>query len=135
MNGVLVDSCVLLDLFTNDKWAEWSTQILDQYSQTNTLYINSIVYTELSLGFNKIEELENVLDRLDIKVLEIPREALFLAGKILHKQHKNKGSSKPALTDILIGSHALISSFALMTRHVNRYKICFPQLELKGPNN
>ena len=40
MNGVLVDSCVLLDLFTDDiNWASWSEKILEQYSQTNTLYI------------------------------------------------------------------------------------------------
>ena len=59
MNGVFVDSCVLLDLFTDDKnWGEWSENILEKYSQTNTLYINSIVYTEVSIGFKKIEELE-----------------------------------------------------------------------------
>ncbi|VAX11114.1 hypothetical protein MNBD_GAMMA25-1370 [hydrothermal vent metagenome] len=46
MNGVFVDSCVLLDLFTNDaNWADWSENILEMYSQTNSLYINSIVYT------------------------------------------------------------------------------------------
>ncbi len=62
MNGVLVDSCVLLDLFTDDiNWASWSEKILEQYSQTNTLYINSIVYTEISIGFNKIEEMESAI--------------------------------------------------------------------------
>ena len=86
MNGVFVDSCVLLDLFTNDlNWAEWSENILDHYSQTNTLYINSIVYTEVSIGFNKIEEVENAISELGIKVLEIPREALFLTGKAFLK--------------------------------------------------
>ncbi len=55
MNGVLIDSCVLLDLFSNDdNWGNWSENILEHYSQTNTLYINSIVYTEVSIGFNKI---------------------------------------------------------------------------------
>ena len=38
MNGVFVDSCILLDLYTNDPiWADWSENILDKYSQTNTL--------------------------------------------------------------------------------------------------
>ena len=79
MNGIFVDSCVLLDLFTDDpNWGEWSENILEQYSQTNTLYINSIVYTEISIGFNKIEEVEKAISELGIKVLEIPREALFL---------------------------------------------------------
>ncbi len=44
MKGIFVDSCILLDLFTDDpNWADWSEKILDQYSQTNTLYMNSIV--------------------------------------------------------------------------------------------
>ncbi len=44
MNGVFVDSCVLLDLFTDDKdWGGWSENILEKYSQTNTLYINSLL--------------------------------------------------------------------------------------------
>ena len=68
MNGVFIDSCILLDLFTDDpNWANWSESILDHYSQTNTLYINSIVYTEVSIGFNKIEELENAIEQLNIK--------------------------------------------------------------------
>jgi predicted nucleic-acid-binding protein len=63
MNGILVDSCVLLDLFTDDpEWASWSEKILGQYSQTNTLFINSIIYTEVSIGFNRIEEVEDAID-------------------------------------------------------------------------
>ncbi|SKA94173.1 hypothetical protein SAMN02745130_03622 [Thiothrix eikelboomii] len=31
MNGVFVDSCVLLDLFTDDpNWADWSENILEK---------------------------------------------------------------------------------------------------------
>ena len=102
MNGVFIDSCVLLDLFTNDlNWAGWSVNILEQYSQTNTLYINSIVYTEISIGFNKIEEVEAAISELDIKVLESPREALFLAGKIFLEYRRNKGSKNYPLPGFL----------------------------------
>jgi predicted nucleic-acid-binding protein len=63
MNGILIDSCVLLDLFTDDpKWGDWSESILGKYGQTNTLFINSIVYTEISIGFNRIEEVDNAID-------------------------------------------------------------------------
>jgi hypothetical protein len=134
MNGILVDSCILLDLFTNDpKWADWSEEILDRYSQTNTLHINSIVYTEISIGFNKVEEVEHVIDQLGIRVLEIPREALFLAGKVFQKYRKNKGTKSSALPDFFIGSHAMISSFALITRDISRYKTYFPQLRIISP--
>jgi predicted nucleic acid-binding protein len=134
MNGIFVDSCILLDLFTNDpKWADWSEKILDRYSQTNTLFINSIVYTEISIGFNKIEKVEYVINQLGIKVLEIPREALFLAGKVFQQYRKNKGTKSSTLPDFFIGAHATISSLAIITRDISRYKAYFPQLRIISP--
>ncbi|MBL4681139.1 MAG: PIN domain-containing protein [Pseudomonadales bacterium] len=134
MNGILVDSCVLLDLFTNDLiWAEWSEDILEQYSLTNSLYINSIVYTEISIGFNRIEEVEAAVSELGIKVLEIPREALFLTGKTFLKYRKNKGEKNSPLFEFFIGAHASISRFNLITRDVSKLKTYFPQVKLIFP--
>lgn len=135
MNGVFIDSCILLDLFTDDpNWANWSENILDQYSQTNTLYINSIVYTEVSIGFNKIEELEKAIEVLGIKVLEIPREALFLTGKAFLKYRKNKGTKKSPLPDFFIGAHTTVSSFDLITRDIRKFRTYFPQVKLIHPS-
>ncbi len=135
MNGVFVDSCILLDLFTDDPiWADWSENILDRYSQTNTLYINSIVYTEVSIGFNKIEEVEKAISQLGIKVLEIPREALFLTGKVFLKYRKNKGIKNSPLPDFFIGAHATVSKFDLITRDSAKYKTYFPPLKLICPD-
>ncbi len=135
MNGILIDSCILLDLFTNNpKWGDWSENILDKYSQTNTLYINSIVYTEISIGFRKIEELEKAISQMGIKVLEIPREALFLTGKAFLKYRRNKGTKKSPLPDFFIGAHASVSKFSLITRDVTKYKTYFPQIDLVNPN-
>ncbi len=135
MNGVLIDSCVILDLLTNDpKWANWSESILEQYSQTNTLYINSIIYTEISMGFEKIEELEEAISQLGVKVIEMPREALFLTGKAFLKYRKNKGTKNAPLPDFFIGAHATVSKFHLITRDLSKYKTYFPQVELIHPN-
>jgi hypothetical protein len=136
MKGIFVDSCILLDLFTDDpNWADWSEKILDQYSQTNTLYMNSIVYTEVSIGFNKIEEVEKAIFLLGIKVLEIPREALFLAGKVFLKYRKNKETKNSPLPDFFIGAHAIVSNFNLITRDSTKYKTYFPQLKLICPGD
>ncbi len=134
MKGVLVDSCVLLDLFTDDQnWADWSESTLETYSKTNSLYINSIVYTEVSIGFNKVEEVEVAIDALGIKVLEMPREALFLAGKVFLKYRKNKGTKNSPLPDFFIGAHAAISQFGLVTRDIDKYKTYYPQVSLIQP--
>lgn len=134
MNGILVDSCVLLDLFTDDEhWADWSEAMLEKYSQTNTLYINSIVYTEISIGFDRVEEVESAIDALAIKVLELPREALFLTGKAYLKYRKNKGTKTSPLPDFFIGAHASVSQFGLVTRDMAKYKTYFPQVRLIHP--
>jgi len=135
MNGAFIDSCVLLDLFTDDpNWGDWSEKILDQYSQTNTLFINSIVYTEISIGFEKIEEVEKAIDQIGIKVLEIPREALFLTGKTFLKYRRNKGTKNSPLPDFFIGAHASVGMFSLVTREMAKYKTYFPQINLVCPN-
>ncbi|MFP4549032.1 MAG: hypothetical protein ACLFQM_12940, partial [Fidelibacterota bacterium] len=57
------------DLFTDDpKWGDWSNEILEKYSQTNALYINSIVYTEISIGFEKIEDVDSVIEQMGISI-------------------------------------------------------------------
>ena len=135
MNGVLVDSCVMLDLFTDDKnWGDWSEKILEEYNGTNTLYINSIVYTEISIGFDKIEEVEDIIHDIGLKVLEIPREALFLTGKAFLRYRRNKGNKISPLPDFFIGAHASVSGFNLITRDTAKYKTYFPQLELITPD-
>ncbi|MFZ5766917.1 MAG: type II toxin-antitoxin system VapC family toxin [Thermodesulfobacteriota bacterium] len=134
MNGIFVDSCVLLDLFTDDPvWANWSESVLNKYSQSNTLFINSIVYTEVSIGFNRIEEIEEALAQVGVKVLEIPREALFLAGKAFRDYRRNKGMKSSTLPDFFIGAHAAVSSFHLITRDSARYKTYFPKITLICP--
>ncbi|WP_257296484.1 type II toxin-antitoxin system VapC family toxin [Endozoicomonas sp. YOMI1] len=136
MNGILIDSCVLLDLLTNDKkWADWSEKILEQYSQSNSLYINSMVYTEISIGFSTIEEVDETLTEMDIKVLEMPRETLFLAGKVFLQYRKNKGIKTSPLPDFFIGAHALASNFQLITRNSGKFRSYFPTLNLITPGN
>lgn len=136
MNGVLVDSCVLLDLVTDDpNWAEWSEATLEKYSLTNSLFINSIVYTELSMGFEKVEELEAAIDLLNLKVIEMPREALFLTGKVYLRYRKNKGTKISPLPDFFIGAHASVSQLNLITRDVNRYRTYFPNISLIYPEH
>ncbi|WP_422446310.1 type II toxin-antitoxin system VapC family toxin [Endozoicomonas sp. ALB091] len=134
MNGILIDSSVLLDLLTNDKnWADWSENILEQYSQSNSLFINSMVYTEISIRFKTIEEVDETLTEMGIKVLEMPREALFLAGKVFLQYRKNKGNKTLPLPDFFIGAHALTSNFQLITRDNGKFTSYFPTLRLVTP--
>jgi predicted nucleic acid-binding protein len=134
MNGLIVDSNVILDIFLNDpNWADWSEKTLNRLSMTNTLYINPIIYTEVSIGFNRIEELESVIQKAGFQMLEIPKEALFLAGKAYLKYRRNKGTKTSPLPDFFIGAQAAVLNVDLITRGVSRYTTYFPTVNLITP--
>ena len=135
MNRIFVDSNVILDLFLNDpQWADWSETTLSQYGASNELIINPIVYTELSIGFNRIEELEDAIERAGLHLQEMPKEALFLAGKAFLQYRRNKGTKSSPLPDFFIGAHAAVLDVDLITRDVARYKTYFPTVNLICPN-
>ena len=134
MRGILVDSNIILDVFLDDpNWADWSESKLEKYSSITKLYINPVVYTEISVGFKRIEELESALNRADFQMLEIPKEALFLAGKAFLKYRKNRGTKKSPLPDFYIGAHAAILEMDLITRDESRYRKYFPTIKLISP--
>ena len=134
MKGVLVDSNIILDVFLNDlKWADWSESKLEEYSHYSSLYINEIIYSEISIGFNSIEDLENAVGKAGFQMLEIPKEALFLAGKAYLKYKKSKEFKSSPLPDFFIGAHAAVLNLELLTRDVSRYQSYFPTVKLIAP--
>jgi len=135
MKGVLVDSNVILDLFLNDpNWAEWSEATLDELSAANRLFINPMIYTEISIGFERIEELESALRPTGFILLDIPKEALFLAGKAFLKYKTRLGNRRFPLPDFFIGAHAAVMELALLTRDARRYRSYFPTVRLISPD-
>jgi len=131
---VLVDTNVLLDVLEDDPtWADWSQRQLDAFSLRGRLCINPIIYSELSIAFARIEELEAVLKEGGLLVEPIPNAALFLAGKAFLKYRQRKGVKTNVLPDFLIGAHAAVSGLAIVTRDVGRYQSDFPTVTLVTP--
>ncbi len=136
MSGILVDSNIILDLVTDDpRWCGWSELMLKRYAEIGPLYINDQVYSEVSIGFQRIEELDQVLDFGGFCHLPFPREALFLAGKVFLKYRRAGGMRSSPLPDFFIGAHAAVSDLLLLTRDKARYQTYFPVLELITPDN
>jgi predicted nucleic acid-binding protein len=134
MKGVLVDSNVILDVFLNDlKWADWSESKLEEYSDHTTLYINSIIYSEISIGFSFIEDLESAISKAGFQLLEIPKEALFLAGKAYSIYKRRKGIKSTTLPDFFIGAQSAVMNLDLLTRDISRYQTYFPTVKLISP--
>ena len=134
MSGILVDSSVILDLVTDDsRWANWSEAQLERFRFRGALWINAIIYAEVSVGFEQIETLENILYRGTFKLIEIPRESLFLAGKAFYRYRKKRGAKSSILPDFFIGSHAAVARIPLLTRDPKRVSQYFPSVKLICP--
>jgi predicted nucleic acid-binding protein len=134
MRGVLVDSNVILDVFLEDpSWVEWSESVLHEHGASAPLYINPIIYSEVSIGFERIEEVERAIRGCGLEMIDIPREALFLAGKAFLQYKKRKGIKRSPLPDFFVGAHAAVARLKLITRDTNRVRFYFPGVELIAP--
>ena len=131
----LVDTNVLLDIATDDpKWASWSLYQLDAASIRGPVVINAVVYAEFSIGYTQIEEVEQVLSGTGLELSEIPRPALFLAGKVFQRYRAQRGSRTGVLPDFFIGAHAAVAGLPLLTRDPRRYRAYFSDITLIAPD-
>ena len=131
---MLVDTNVLVDVLQSDPdWADWSIAQLQAQSKVHLLAINPIIYAELSLTFSTVEALDQVLDGMELRLLEIPKPALFLAGKAFVQYRRRGGAKTNVLGDFFIGAHAAVSGLPLLTRDTGRYRTYFPSVKLLAP--
>jgi predicted nucleic acid-binding protein len=131
---VLVDTDVLVDVFEDDAdWADWSIGQLRAQSQVHELAINGVVYAELAAAFARYEELDAAVTGLGLVVLDVPRPALFLAGKAFVRYRQAGGAKSGVLPDFLIGAHAAVGNMALLTRDPRSYRRYFPTVTLLTP--
>lgn len=131
---LLVDTNVLIDVLEDDpEWADWSIAQLRSQSKVHPLAINPIIYAELSLTFSRVEALDDTIENLGLNLLEIPRPALFLAGKAFAQYRKQGGKASNVLADFFIGAHAAVLGCSLLTRDARRYQTYFPKVKLITP--
>lgn len=133
MAEVLVDSNVLLDVVTEDqRWFGWSSDSLSRCAEEATLVVNPIIFAEVSIGFDRIEDLDELLADV-VHRAPLPWEAAFLAGKAFVRYRKRGGRRSSTLPDFYIGAHAAVAGMALLTRDAARYRTYFPDVRLIAP--
>src|ERR1700684_2841519 len=130
----LVDSSVMLDILTADpRWTQWSSEALASARDDGNLVINPIVYAEVSVGFDKIEDLEEAVPASDFEREQLPYEAGFLAGKAFLAYRRRGGDRRFPVPDFYIGAHAAVRGYRLLTRDAARYRTYFPSVEVIAP--
>ncbi|MEK6608867.1 MAG: type II toxin-antitoxin system VapC family toxin [Myxococcota bacterium] len=134
MSTTLVDSNVLLDVFTEDPtWSGWSSGALARCAEHGELAINPIVYAEVSVHFSGIEDLDDALQADRFRREALPWEAAFLAGRCFLQYRRRGGVRTSPLPDFYVGAHAAVAGMALLTRDAARYRTYFPTLKLIAP--
>lgn len=134
MSDTLVDSSVILDILTEDaEWLEWSASALERQAEHSVLVINPVVYAEVSIRFQRIEDLDDALPTTTFRRDPLPWEAAFLAGKCFLTYRRRGGARRSPLPDFYIGAHAAVAGMTLLTRDATRYRSYFPSLEVIGP--
>ncbi len=134
MSIVLVNSNVILDLLTEDpNWYDWSARTLEVYAEDSVLVVNPIIYAEVSISFDRIEDLDDALPLEFFRRAPLPWEAAFLAGKCFLSYQKRGGKKTSPLPDFYIGAHAAVSGMTLLTRDARRYRTYFPKLKIVAP--
>jgi predicted nucleic acid-binding protein len=131
---LLVDTNVLVDVLENDpEWADWSIGQLRAQSRIHRLAINPVIYSELSLTFSTVEALDRTIDDLGLVMIELPRTALFLAGKAFVRYRRQGGKKVNVLADFFIGAHAAVSRCPILTRDTRRYSRYFLDVKVITP--
>lgn len=132
---LLVDTNVLVDVLEDDPhWAAWSIAQLRAQAQLHALAINPVIHAELSLTFDSHGALDDALSGMEIQLAELPRPALFLAGKAFVRYRREGGPRQNVLADFFIGAHAAVMRWPLLTRDAGRYRGYFPTVELITPD-
>ncbi|MBU6429445.1 MAG: type II toxin-antitoxin system VapC family toxin [Cyanobacteria bacterium REEB65] len=134
MTGVLVDSNVLIDVLYDDPvWGDRSSLALASAADGAVLVLNPIVYAEISISYERVEDLEEALSTPAFRREPLPYAAAFLAGKAFLSYRRSGGSRLSPLPDFFIGAHAAIGGYPLLTRDGARYRTYFPTVELLTP--
>jgi predicted nucleic acid-binding protein len=128
----LVDANILLDIVTQDPgWLSWSEAALREAAEHSTLAINPIIFAEVSMKFDRIEDADAAL--VDFTREPLPYEAGYLAGKVFLAYRRRGGAKRAPMPDFYVGAHAVVSQMRLLTRDAKRYRTYFPGLKLVAP--
>jgi predicted nucleic acid-binding protein len=134
LSDTLVDSSVILDILTEDaEWLEWSASALERQAEHSVLVVNPVVYAEVSIRFQRIEDLDDALPATTFRRDPLPWEVAFLAGKCFLTYPRRGGVRRSPLPDFHVGAHAAVAGMTLRTRDPTRCRSYFPSLEVIGP--
>lgn len=129
-----VDTCVIVDLQMPDTpWHEWA-RVAVRRSALSGLAINHIVLAEL-FSSREPARVQTQLALFDFEIDPLDAAITARAGKA-QRLYRDRGGPRAAIiTDFLIGAHAAVRGWPLITRDRQRFAGYFPELVLVAPED
>lgn len=132
--GVIVDTNVLIDLaIDTPRWTDWSRAAVMKASRRDTLIINQVIYSEFATRYDNEDEIAEVLDERFFVRESLPWSAAFMAGHVFQTYRERGGARDRTLPDFLIGAHAAVMGYEVITRDPAGYRNYFAGLSLVTP--
>lgn len=129
----MVDTNVIIDVLHADPvYGYTSLEVLEKLSVAGELKINPVIYAELAACIEEKERLDELVPADLFRREAIPDEAAFIAGRAFRRYKQRGGGKRRILADFLIGAHAAVQGYGLVTRD-RGYKDYF-QVECYDPS-
>ena len=133
--ATLVDTNVLIDIaFRDPEWRDWSRGRMAESLKKGALVINPVIFSEFSYRYESMEEVDALLDPSEFLREHLPWGSAFAAGRAFRIYRNNGGSRDRTLPDFLIGAHALVRGYRLLTRDPAGFRSYFPTLDGIAPD-
>ena len=135
MPSTLIDTNILLDVLEQrQQWLAWVLRQFERLASDGDLVINQIIYGEASVPYASADEFDDVFPSGMVTREDFPWEAAFVAGKV-HQRYRTGGGQKlSTLPDFLIGAHAAVKGYRVLTRDASRFRFYFPDVEVISPD-
>jgi predicted nucleic acid-binding protein len=133
--STLLDSNVLIDVVdTSSPWHLWSSQHLLSAAEHGVVLINQVILAETAELFLEPREFETYAVLSGLSRESVPWEACYEAGRAHVEYRRSGGQRERTLPDFLVGAHAKVRAYTLLTRDPRRYRQYFPTLEIIAPD-
>jgi predicted nucleic acid-binding protein len=136
MTSSLVDTSIMLDLLVpGQKWHDWSQDVLAESRDDGDVVINPIVLAETAPEFDSEKNMIRTMEGFGFSLEDLPWSASYMAG-VAHVEYRKSGGFRDrTLPDFLIGAHATVCGYRLLTRDPKRYRRHFPKLHIVSPDS
>lgn len=134
--ATLIDTNVLIDIAVADPvWRSWSRSRMIEARSRGSVLINQIIYSEFATRYSSIDDVDSILDSDEFRRENLPWEAAFAASRVFSLYRARGGARDKVLPNFLIGAHAVIRGYDILTRDPSGYRAYFPTVAIISPES